>query len=345
VKTKGPKAPKAPKTPHVPARIAFTDLPTTPVAVDGPTCAICGEKPVDTTDVSAIHLQLCRGCVKTRRKHVYSYRLYPLGSASLGQAALDWITTHVPAGSTVVELGSGPETGWLAKRFQVISIEDDARRIDKEKSTYVHAPLVDYAPGKSWYDVEAVRKGLEGRTYSLLIVDGPGWQSRANLIDHLDLFDLRVPILMDDVNAPGVAELFDDVCEHAGRTGTRIFCGGHHPTRAPGKWIGVIESATMQAVTDVAVSNPTAIITEVNQDPTTSNVYVEDLEQPQIVDDATLDVQPEVFIEPDVVEPVVVEPVTVSPETIACETIKPEAIEPVKPKKPKSRSKKRSRPA
>lgn len=112
----------------------------------------------------------------------------------LPEEAIDWIHKSIPAGSTIVELGSGLGTVRLAFSYRVYSIECNADWLGKAKSVYIHAPLVD-----NWYSREPIAAGLPKR-YSLLIVDGPLTALRDGLALNLDLFRPDVPALFDDIN-------------------------------------------------------------------------------------------------------------------------------------------------
>lgn len=118
-------------------------------------------------------------------------------NGSLKQVAFDTILDLVPKGSTIVEMGSGFSTGQLAKYYNVYSIEQDAKWLNKYPSTYIYAPIQN-----GWYDVNVLQAALP-TNYNLLIVDGPAAKSkhkiiRLGLLQHHELFNLNCPIMVHD---------------------------------------------------------------------------------------------------------------------------------------------------
>ena len=90
------------------------------------------------------------------------------------------------------------------------SIEHDKKYLNKYDSIYIYAPIVN-----GWYDIKEVPD------YDLLLIDGPpstidGWV-RLKFMDHIDLFKLDVPIVIDDVNRKPERMLMEQIAEHAGR--------------------------------------------------------------------------------------------------------------------------------
>lgn len=171
--------------------------------------------------------------------NLYPKDTYPLGGVSLCGAALDWIAAQLKEGQTILEFGSGYATGFLAKRFKMISVEHNTAYLNRHPTDYIHAPLREYTDGSRWYDVEALRAGLDGKKYDLILNDGPGIGQRGGLLDNMDLFDTEVPIIWDDCNFEYVSKYFLEMARKLGRTGEVVFCG---PARwsQKGKSIGVI---------------------------------------------------------------------------------------------------------
>jgi hypothetical protein len=149
---------------------------------------------------------------------------------------------HTADVDTILELGSGAATGWLAKRGRkMVSIEHNENYLGKHDSTYIHAPMVEYMPGRIWYDRDAVARGIDGLRYQIFVVDGP--VPRANrfwLLDHLKLFDLAVPMLVDDVDCDIEDSVYGGLVAMSHRIGTRLYCGGHPERGIEGKWVGTI---------------------------------------------------------------------------------------------------------
>ena len=117
---------------------------------------------------------------------------------------------RLTGGKTILVLGSGDGTAELCRHYKVYSIEDDSKWLNKHHSNYIHAPLREHKevkkhPGNLWYDPDILRVELPKIKYDLLLVDGPSRvnASRAGLIKYRDLFNLKVPILFDDVNRTG----------------------------------------------------------------------------------------------------------------------------------------------
>tara|TARA_S200000501_G_scaffold88917_1_gene81938 strand:+ start:5932 stop:6705 length:774 start_codon:yes stop_codon:yes gene_type:complete len=117
-------------------------------------------------------------------------------------AILNAIKQLVEPGSTIVELGSGNGTNKLTKEFTVYSIEDNSNWIGYcEDSNYIHAPLVKLDYNREiveWYDPEIIEKNLP-ENYDLILIDGPaGKKGRSGFLANMELFNLNVPIVIDD---------------------------------------------------------------------------------------------------------------------------------------------------
>ena len=69
------------------------------------------------------------------------------------------MVANVPAGSKVLEFGSGDGTAEMAKHFIMTSIEQDLKWVDKYDSRYIYAPLYD----KNWYDWLDLEMGENSR--------------------------------------------------------------------------------------------------------------------------------------------------------------------------------------
>ena len=105
----------------------------------------------------------------------------------------DWIRANLPDGKTILELGSGDGTDELRKHYTVHSIEHDLAFV--KEGNYIHAPIIRYR-GYDWYDLTKL-KALP--KYDLLLIDGPtSVIGRRGFIKHRDLFNLNVPIVIDD---------------------------------------------------------------------------------------------------------------------------------------------------
>lgn len=158
-----------------------------------------------------------------------------LGGDALPEALYLWLCEHLPGGATIVELGSGTGTRALCARWDVVSIEhDEAWATWTRRHTaarVIDAPLV-----QGWYDPVAVERGLAGQAYDLLLIDGPpsprASPTRHLMLRHLPLFDLAVPIAIDDVHRWAERRLFTRLVARTGRGGEIL--------EAKDKQVGVI---------------------------------------------------------------------------------------------------------
>ena len=127
----------------------------------------------------------------------------------------------MPEGKTILELGSGVGTVYLAKFYQMISIESEPRWIGLSDSAYLYAPIED-----GWYD-RAVTRTVAHLRYDFLLIDGP-WRKiakRSAMLPSIHLFDLTVPILVDDSDRPDERCLADELAKLTGRE-PRVFQDG-----------------------------------------------------------------------------------------------------------------------
>lgn len=123
----------------------------------------------------------------------------------------NWIRRNIKDGSTILELGSGTGTLELCKHYTVYSIEHDKQWVGKTDSNYIYAPIVhhfeDYV-NYEWYDVSVLKEQLP-KSYDLLLIDGPpGRIGRIPLLYNLNLFNLKIPIIVDDTHRSDETELF-----------------------------------------------------------------------------------------------------------------------------------------
>lgn len=133
-------------------------------------------------------------------------------------------------GDSILELGSGAGTGVLARKYKMISVEDDPDFIGKYDSKYLEVGLVPYTEEKfpfmwdffkddsHWYDpVELEKKLKTVGKYDLLLIDGPKGY-RGGLLSNLHLFDLhKTKILIDDTHDNFHHKLAEVISEKTGR--------------------------------------------------------------------------------------------------------------------------------
>tara|TARA_R110000782_G_scaffold102791_6_gene190203 strand:+ start:1469 stop:1936 length:468 start_codon:yes stop_codon:yes gene_type:complete len=128
---------------------------------------------------------------------------------------IEYLVANYPKGTRILELGSGDGTKTLLDHgFKVFSIEQDPDWAFKHHKDYILSPLKLTESGKWWFDPEDLQDDMTFE-YDLLLIDGPTGHTpdydncRQGILDHLDLFDLTVPILVDDVDRPEELELFN----------------------------------------------------------------------------------------------------------------------------------------
>lgn len=123
-------------------------------------------------------------------------------NAQVRDSLIDWVRRAIPAGSRILELGSGAgTTGRLGLEYDLHSVEHSPRWLGLYHSRYIPTTLVN-----GWYDPIPLKSLLPG-AYDLLIVDGPIGEDRVNLIHHFDLFRRDVPIVVDDSERAGEREI------------------------------------------------------------------------------------------------------------------------------------------
>jgi hypothetical protein len=153
-------------------------------------------------------------------------------SHSISEQLERYIDRLIPAGSTILELGSGHGTLRLAARFRMVSIEHDERFIGLAPSTYIHAPITPFrkpcavfADDEGWYDRAVLRRELPGRSYNLILVDGPpNYIGRGGFYKYKELFNLNVPMIFDDAHRPRVIQLLQRFSAHLRRPYTVHGC-------------------------------------------------------------------------------------------------------------------------
>ena len=142
------------------------------------------------------------------------------GDHSITKQTYELIQSILPAGKTILELGSGYGTMELSKHYTMYSIEHDRGWINKHQSTYIHAPLVN-----NWYDVDIIKSNIPDH-YDLLLVDGPPThQRRRHFIEFMNLFDTSAIWVFDDLQRAGDMETYKMVCESRNKSTDIHDCG------------------------------------------------------------------------------------------------------------------------
>lgn len=108
---------------------------------------------------------------------------------------INWIFNNISKNIRILEFGSGnASTKQLTENgYKLISVEHDKKYLNRYKSDYIHAPLIN-----GWYDVN---KLTINRNYGCIIIDGPPGvnnSSRLGFFRNIHLFDTNVPILIHD---------------------------------------------------------------------------------------------------------------------------------------------------
>ena len=139
-----------------------------------------------------------------------------------------WILENLPKGSTILEFGSGTGTVELAEYYNVFSIEHDKKWLNYAKSKYIYAPIISYRTKDvyKWYDREIIKAKIP-RKYDLLLVDGPnGYIGREGFIRNINLFNMDIPIIIDDTQRENEAKICDFICENYNKKSATIQGGG-----------------------------------------------------------------------------------------------------------------------
>ena len=131
----------------------------------------------------------------------------------IGRETIEEMLKIVPVGSTVLELGGGVGTGVLRAFYDVITVENDP---DWRGFNSYYA--VDTMAG-DWYDFDDM-DGRLLRDYDCIIIDGPGpGFKRDGFIDHMDKFNLDVPIVVDDTEREAGKRIVKAIEKATGRKG------------------------------------------------------------------------------------------------------------------------------
>ena len=158
---------------------------------------------------------------------------------AIQESCFNFIRKILPKGKTILELGSGHGTGALSEYYNMISIENQPEWVGVYNSKYIEVPVKEYSdeyiapnlmskegqylPGededgnqchiqKGWYDYEILAEKLRYLKYDLILVDGPnGKIGRGGFLKHLDLFNINVPIIIDDISREGERFMMEEI--------------------------------------------------------------------------------------------------------------------------------------
>lgn len=130
---------------------------------------------------------------------------WPLDAWSIGPQAFKKITEILPAGSTILEFGSGECTQLLSRLYKMKSIEENAVYMNRHNSTYFFVPTVinkekyaEFPEDPTWYDLSILKeRAAEFGNYDCILIDGPkGF--RGGLYYNKELFNLKDSLLVFD---------------------------------------------------------------------------------------------------------------------------------------------------
>jgi hypothetical protein len=132
------------------------------------------------------------------------------GGSGIEKSMFDFFVKEIPAGSIVLELGSGMcSTKLLGDQYKLYSVENDPRWIDLyDPVTYIYAPLKN-----GWYDIVLLSAGMPDY-YDAVLVDGP-CGDRSGILANLDLFDRSSAYFIHDTWREidtGIANAISDWC-------------------------------------------------------------------------------------------------------------------------------------
>ena len=140
-----------------------------------------------------------------------------LGGWAISFEVAEFISTIIKPGNLILELGSGSGTGYLSRKFNMISVENNPEFLNLENSKYIYAPITEYADSpfhgeKGWYDPNILEKELPS-DYDLLLIDGPhGRIGRSGILLHLHLFRPDRPVIVDDSHRPTESNIAQEIC-------------------------------------------------------------------------------------------------------------------------------------
>jgi len=152
-----------------------------------------------------------------------------MSSVSMSAEAIQWIKSVLPAGSTILELGSGEGTIALSDTFKMYSVENQVEWMNKFPlcTTYINchtryydneftAPDVEGSQ-TGWYNPDTLFNNMP-LTYDAILIDGPGGKfGRGGFLKFIDKFNTNVPMFFDDVNRSAELDLIKKVSAYVNR--------------------------------------------------------------------------------------------------------------------------------
>ena len=155
----------------------------------------------------------------------------PFGGIAIEEACVNFIYTILPAGSTILEFGSGGgSTIALSDTYKLYSVENQKEWYDQYPlcTTYINCRTKYYddeytSPDipnqKGWYHPDDLFPNLP-KKYDLILIDGPGCNAygRGGFLKHISKFNTDIPMIFDDVQDDKKGKLLiEKVSEHVNR--------------------------------------------------------------------------------------------------------------------------------
>jgi hypothetical protein len=130
------------------------------------------------------------------------------GGWAIDEKLYNYIRFLLPEGSSILELGSGEGSSELAKHYNMTCVEHDPAWVNKFSNiNYIQVGIKEYKrtawlpTENEWYNAAELAPKLKDIDYDLLLIDGPpGSIGRGGILKYRDLFNLNVPIIIDDTH-------------------------------------------------------------------------------------------------------------------------------------------------
>jgi hypothetical protein len=117
------------------------------------------------------------------------------GGSGIERETIEFIITHIPLKSKVLELGSGfCSTRVLSMLYDLHTVEENHTFVNQHKEAkYIHAPI-----HKNWYNREILKNEIP-KDYVFAFIDGPaGEEKRLGMLENLDIFNPNATYMVHD---------------------------------------------------------------------------------------------------------------------------------------------------
>lgn len=132
--------------------------------------------------------------------------------ASISSQVFEWIETHIPFESVILEIGSGYSTKILSENYKLISVEQNMEFVDRYDSEYIYAPLAE----DGFYEMDNIVGKIS--PYDVCIIDGPARPpsfphgGRRGILKNENISEFRLNyakvIIVDDIDREPDYELY-----------------------------------------------------------------------------------------------------------------------------------------